>query len=256
MARIYTTNENYFNSIDSERKAYFLGFIMADGSIRLPQGNRQGVLTFGIHHEDSYILEELMRDVVPDGKVHHVHSPSIQANGHSAQARVNIISTQIVNDLGRLGVYHRKTYVGMTFPDLPQNLIRHFIRGYFDGNGGITVNEVRNRYVRTTSYEISNPFKRKLRKRSYFCGPDLEFLRELWKYLPEGIGEPYHRFKRSCHVLTAERLGEADILAQYLYEGATIFMHRKRSKFNMTISSQASDTSEEGSETTGGVQTP
>ena len=250
MARIYTTNENYFNIIDTERKAYFLGFIMADGSIRPPVGNRQGVLTFGIHHEDSYILEELMKDVVPDGKVHNVYAPSIQARGHSPQARVNIISNQIVSDLCRHGVFHRKSYNGMSFPTLAPELIPHFIRGYFDGNGGITVNEVKNRYVRVTEHVITNPFKRKLRKRFYFCGPDLKFLEVLCEHLPNTLGFPYRRFKRSCHVLSFERNGEADILEGYLYDNATLYMHRKRSKFNMSISSQASDTSEEGSETT------
>ena len=43
----YKVNHNYFNLIDTEYKAYILGFIYADGCISQPSGNRK--LNFRIH---------------------------------------------------------------------------------------------------------------------------------------------------------------------------------------------------------------
>ena len=56
-------DENYFENIDTERKAYWLGFIYADGNVI---GNR---LRIEIKAEDGYLLDELNNDLGSNNKI-------------------------------------------------------------------------------------------------------------------------------------------------------------------------------------------
>jgi len=247
MGRLYKVNEDYFECIDTEIKAYMLGFIVADGCILEGKGNRQDFMSIGIHIDDREILDKLVSEISSDGSVSVVHAPSMRKNGHSAQARWKIVSDKLVGDLKKLGVRHRKTVEGLVFPSLG-SLTPHFIRGFFDGDGGITVNEVKNRYTRKTSYYIPNPFQEKLRKRAYFCSTDSDFLDAIFEHLPKLEGKVQKCKQRNCWVYNIEHQHDVLKLYEYLYKGSTFYLERKFSKFNMTIKSQASD--EEGLETT------
>ena len=44
----YEFNEHYFDDIDSNEKAYFLGFIAADGGV----GRQKGPLSFNLQKQD------------------------------------------------------------------------------------------------------------------------------------------------------------------------------------------------------------
>ncbi len=50
-------NENYFETIDSEDKAYFLGFIFADGCVTNDSKKYRYQLTLKLHSKDVGILE-------------------------------------------------------------------------------------------------------------------------------------------------------------------------------------------------------
>src|SRR6185436_15958506 len=54
----YSLNENYFNTVDTEDKAYFLGLFYADGYNR----RKDGYCGIQLQSDDSYILEKF-RDV-------------------------------------------------------------------------------------------------------------------------------------------------------------------------------------------------
>ena len=47
-----------------------------------------------------------------------------------------MVSNKLVSDIEKLGVIENKTLV-LTFPELPTELVHHFIRGYFDGDGSV-----------------------------------------------------------------------------------------------------------------------
>src|SRR5690606_3697907 len=57
--RRYPINHDFFDEIDTEEKAYFLGFMMADGSV----DKRGGSFKIVIHKQDEHILEEF-RDLI------------------------------------------------------------------------------------------------------------------------------------------------------------------------------------------------
>ena len=61
----------------------------------------------------------------PRGKVIHAHG----------NIGVDITSAQLCQDLVNLGIGYRKSYEDLKLPNIDKSLIRHFIRGYFDGDG-------------------------------------------------------------------------------------------------------------------------
>ena len=65
-------NINYFNSIDTENKAYILGFIIADGNIEVVStGNK---LNFFISSIDDYILEKIKTEICPEAIIKYTNN--------------------------------------------------------------------------------------------------------------------------------------------------------------------------------------
>jgi intein/homing endonuclease len=137
----YQVNENYFEKIDNEEKAYWLGFLYADGNVRLING-RSGQLKLKLKQSDKKHIEkfnECLNSNYPinDG-MEIVKSNDREYKCHFSV--VNIYNTKLVKDLFNIGCMNNKTYK-LKFPTFLDNtLIRHFIRGYFDGDGCIHKN--------------------------------------------------------------------------------------------------------------------
>lgn len=122
-------NESVFEVIDSEEKAYWLGFIYADGYISNGE--------FGVHLsiKDEEHIKKLKSFLEFTGNIR--YKKSTQSCG------IAFRNKKIIGDLKKLGVVERKSKV-LTFPteaQVPQYLIRHFIRGYVDGDGYVGFNK-------------------------------------------------------------------------------------------------------------------
>ena len=131
---------DFFKNISTELQAYLLGFYTADGSI---DEKRK---TFRIHLsiKDSELVY-LYKDIIsPDARLFSVADnykttgrDGKEITGHGSIG-VDISSATLVNDLVELGIGYKKTYSDLTIPNIPENLIRHFVRGFFDGDGSIS----------------------------------------------------------------------------------------------------------------------
>lgn len=250
------TNHNYFDSIDTEYKAYILGFIYADGCITNNLNGRQKRLDISIQEEDGYILNKLAMDIrgtVPIKR----YTPSQIRNNEKPQSKFTVSSDKLCGDLISMGCLIKKTTNGMTLPNLPKELISHFIRGFFDGDGSIVVDLVKRRYQRKCTYKIPNPAPPfKIRHRIYFTSTDKVFLENIEYYLKSlGLtGKTQWRTvvkKQMIYTMGFEKKSDIPLIQNYLYKDANYYLKRKYDKFNMPISSQAEDTSSEGSETRG-----
>lgn len=125
--RLYNFNEKYFDIIDTQERAYFLGFLYADGYNNIKQGRIQIALQW----RDFDILEKLQNNL----KSNYIINCNI-FNGFK-QCFLSINSRYLSNQLTKLGMLHKKSLI-LKFPtedQVPKHLIRHFIRGYFDGDG-------------------------------------------------------------------------------------------------------------------------
>jgi hypothetical protein len=130
--RKYFYDENFFEVIDSEEKAYFLGFIFADGCVVHDKDRCSYRLSLKLHTKDMHILESFIKSV--KGEM------TPWKHGQREIAEVNLSGKKIVNDLIKLGVTPNKTFT-IQYPTIDKTLEKHFLRGYFDGDGCIRVNE-------------------------------------------------------------------------------------------------------------------
>ena len=130
----YTINEQYFKNIDTERKAYWLGYLFADGFIGDEKHNN---IVFSQKESCKYVLEQFAKDIEFTGKIR-VSKPGPQTfNNAQSQIVVNFSSKIMANDLRKLNMFTCKSETMSELPPIKDHFMRHFVRGYFDGDGSI-----------------------------------------------------------------------------------------------------------------------
>jgi hypothetical protein len=128
--RIYTIDEHFFDIIDTEEKAYFLGFLYADGY----NCERIGTVILSLQERDKSILLKL-KDIIGYGN----SLKFVERGGRNQNIyTLRIANKHISNKLAELGCPQAKTKK-IIYPQwMPINLHRHFIRGVFDGDGCVS----------------------------------------------------------------------------------------------------------------------
>lgn len=130
--RKYFFNENFFRNIDTEQKAYWLGFFYADGHIT------DRSLICSLKATDDKHLEKFLKDI----EANNIKVKYYDNCGHK-YCTIFLNSSIIVNDLRLLGFTNRKTYDNSDyiFQCVSNNLKRHFIRGFWDGDGSVQLRQ-------------------------------------------------------------------------------------------------------------------
>jgi hypothetical protein len=134
--RRYDVNHNYFDVIDTEEKSYWLGFLFADGYIR--ERKTGNSLEMKLSIKDKHHLEKFRDSLgsnhnIVDGFNRVKYKGGISSSHMSTLA---IYSKQLVESIKTQGVHSRKTFT-IEKPNINNELIHHFIRGYFDGDGTV-----------------------------------------------------------------------------------------------------------------------
>ncbi len=127
--RKHKLNEKYFEFIDSPAKAYYLGFLFADGYV-LADGYVSG-MTLAI--TDREVLEGLSREVY--GSDEPVYDIKKMQTNKIPQSRIIFKSKEFQKHLLDKNLIHNKSLVLAPPLGVPENLIKYFIHGYFDGDG-------------------------------------------------------------------------------------------------------------------------
>lgn len=128
--RKWAVNDNYFNIIDTEEKAYILGFFYADAYNRADQNH----VTMFLQEGDKDILEKISEAVSQIRPL--VYSVKKGKNNQN-QWGIVISSRQICQDLIKWGCPQAKTLI-IEWPEfLHPKLFRHFLRGMWDGDGHV-----------------------------------------------------------------------------------------------------------------------
>lgn len=148
-SRKYKYNDDFFEIIDTEEKAYWLGFIYADGCIN--DRGKQKSLEITLQKQDRPHLVKFVNSI--GGVTDQISEKIVNLNGKSILAyRVSVNSTKMCNDLISHGATPRKSLI-LEFPTtVPKALLRHFIRGYLDGDGNIDSPRVRFSVLGTYSF--------------------------------------------------------------------------------------------------------
>lgn len=118
-------NRYIFEKIDTEEKAYWLGFLYADGSV----GSTDNRIELGLAEIDKNHIEKFKNFIGLDNKISYREKSKSYRYAFKDKIFKEILIKQ--------GCVPKKSLI-LKFPteeQVPNNLIRHFIRGYFDGDG-------------------------------------------------------------------------------------------------------------------------
>lgn len=203
-------NDRIFESIDTEEKAYWLGFLYADGCVHKFKNSYKIELT--LQESD---LEHLLKfkDFI-DWKESPKHRDAQKAY------RISFGSRKVAEDLINLGCIPNKSLV-LTFPDkVPDSLIRHFIRGYFDGDGSIHL--VENKHSITPDIRI-------LGTKEF-----LEVLLTKFQTNPPVIKKCKHNESNNYYIKFNKE--DSYKFLHYIYEDACIYLQRKYDKYVLAVS--------------------
>lgn len=218
-------SHNYFEKIDNENKAYILGFILADGCIQIEPKKRNGVvysyskrLCFCNSIDDYEILNKIRQEISPQAKLKTLSNKKGAIN-RKRQISLRISSSLLIDDLIKLDIKPRKTWDTnfiFDFTKIPNDLLHHFVRGFFDGDGWFIPKGKSFGLVFTSKVfmdQIENIFYGKL--------PHIK----VRKCPLQNKNMITYSLILSCGY------GKSIDLFNYLYKDATIFLNRKYDKF-------------------------
>lgn len=129
---IYTLNETYFESIDSHEKAYWLGFIYADGNLRRTSSS----VIINLALKDKEHLNKFRVAVGSDAPIKDYY---VKLKGKKYPAvTLRITNKHFRKTLEKLGLTPNKSKT-LQFPDKLGlgEFMSSFMLGYFDGDGSI-----------------------------------------------------------------------------------------------------------------------
>lgn len=226
-SRKYKINEDFFDKIDTEEKAYILGFLYADGNNQV----NKTTVSISLKETDKEILEKITKIIQPLKPLQYRdRTKKLKGDFKNSknQYRLIINNKKISKKLSELGCGKAKsnTIIFPTF--INELLIHHFIRGYFDGDGCVT-NSGSNVHISILS--------------------TVEFLKSLQiilnKVLGFKINKLYKRHKNrdgNVESLTICGNKQISLFRSWLYKDATIFLKTKHDKFFIKYSSNLSYT--------------
>lgn len=206
--RKYNLNKNYFDSIDTEDKAYWLGFIYADGCV--DKSHKQLIISLSpIDYEHLSLFNHCIES-----------DYSIKYRDNNRYITLQISCKHLVESLIEKGCVPHKSLI-LTFPNkntIPEHLIKHFIRGYFDGDGC-----------------ISTILRRKTNRINPIMECEVNFLGT--KSMLEGISEniPISSIKifkfGKIYKFRVQSKKNIINLMDYLYEDSSFYLQRKYDKY-------------------------
>jgi hypothetical protein len=216
--RKYNINENYFDNIDAEDKAYFLGLLCADGCNHI--GKRKFV-DIALQEEDKALLDEFSKKLYG---VSNLYFLAKRKENHKNQWKLSMHSKNISDKLYSVGCISRKSLT-LTFPIFltEPELQRHFIRGYFDGDGSIS-SCPRKGKPNSLDWDWS------IVSTNDFCGSVIDIVTTTLNiYCTKRLSDP--KINNITHKMEISGSNQILKIMEWLYKDATIFLIRKHNKY-------------------------
>lgn len=191
-------DSSVFDTVDSSEKAYWLGFIFADGYVSKDNNFELSLSLKDLEHLTNF--KEFLK-----------YKGKIYIDQKIGRCRLQFQDSQIVNSLKSLGCVNRKSLI-LTFPTIDDGFYSHFIRGYFDGDGcindskrSITVDLIGTKEFLESIHDIVDIPKYKIKHRQPKHSPEV--------YISQFSGEHARAFGR------------------FIYKNSTIHLNRKHERF-------------------------
>ena len=129
-------NDTVFENINDEHKAYWLGFIAADGTINFDEVSHNYELSLELKSIDDNHIKKFIEFIETDADVQYRTRYAKSINCTTNTAFVRIYSKKIIEDLIDKNVKPKKTFT-IEHPKIEDAFFIWFLRGFFDGDGSI-----------------------------------------------------------------------------------------------------------------------
>ncbi len=191
-----------FSNFTTEEECYWLGFIYADGTM--------------IHYtnRNAYVVRIHCSNL--DFK--HIEKFSIFVNKpiykYDKSCIVQLYDSKLYHKLQDLGLCPNKSKKSINLPLLPESMMPHFIRGYFDGDGCITNSDGQSKFV------LTNGHPKLLEDISYILFNIIDSKQKIYSY-PQNT----YQLQVRGNIKTSK-------VYDYLYNQSSIFLERKKNKWD------------------------
>jgi hypothetical protein len=186
-----------FFKVWSSNMAYIFGFWWADGCIYSGK-----IFDITVSKKDKYIIKQIARQLNYNGILYDLIDKQV--------ARINFCCSELYNDIIALGGSETKS-LSSNFPNIPDEYLNDFIRGYFDGKGNIA--KIKGNRINT----------------SFICGEN--FAKSLKAKLEQSANIAGGSYDLDNNLL---KFGKKDSLklGEYLYkDNPKLYLVRKKAKF-------------------------
>ena len=205
--RTYSLDENVFAVIDTEEKAYWLGFLYADGYVSDAKNDKE----IGLAEKDVAHLEKAKLFFNTDRPLH--KKTKRMNEKEYVGYKLTITSQKLKKDLIDKGCVNKKSLI-LKFPtkeQVPEALLPHFVRGYFDGDGSVT-HANKGRQIAAEILGAS------------------DFIDGLINWVD--CAPTKHSFNHSVQTFRIQMFGpKAHVFFEKIYKNATIYLDRKYTKY-------------------------
>lgn len=206
--RRYFRNSNSFKNIETEQEAYLLGLMFADGY----NDEKHGQITLTLSSKDIELVKHLKDYIQTDQPIY----TNLRPNGFEYSSFV-LNDKGVSRNIAKHGCVQAKTFI-LKYPKIREDLYNHFIRGYFDGDGSV--------YNGTVSLVGSEEFLLSLNEQFY---KDIKI-----NYSTIRTRHP----ERNHNIRETRYIGKNKCVEiyKYLYKDATIYLTRKKERFEKIFS--------------------
>lgn len=200
--KIFQIKEDFLDKIDTQEKAYFLGFMYADGNVH----KKDSSCKIELHEKDIDILIKIQN-------ILYISSYPKIGTDREVYKYITIYSDRIKQKLIENGCIPNKTF-SLKMPSLDSDLLCHFIRGLFDGDGCIAIDDSRVRVFITGS---------------------VDFMHEVSTLINNAINvqaavRPYKSKPKSADLVISNKTDAVTFL-NWIYQDASIYLNRKYEKY-------------------------
>lgn len=199
---------NYFETIDTEGKAYFLGLMLTDGNVhRIKRNTEQYRIQIALQSQDRDILERFKKELHSSNKIIHYQKDKRD------ECIFGIQSVKMAYDLSKQGITPNKTFIAELNYNIPPDLFRHYIRGIFDGDGTVYYS---NEHLHFGFYGTH------------------KLVTQVQDWLIEQINLTRHKItdKETVSFTTYQKRKDIENFYRLIYTDANFYLKRKKEKFD------------------------
>lgn len=206
-------NERFFQEINNEKNAYFLGLLISDGNVFNDNTGRQASISITLDLDDEYLLQAFKEAVNSN--------TSIGYDGRGC-GQIAVRSNLMAEDLAQYGVIPRKSY-NTYLPKIHKSMMSHLIRGILDGDGSILAKQNGTRFLHSISFCGTHQLMSDI---SEYCYKNLSLQQKpiVYDYKDKQLSE-----------MKIQNYNDIKKFGNWIYNNATIYMKRKKEKYDEII---------------------